>query len=357
MSVSTTDHSNINSHHGNKNIRTNTPQAKKVIIQKIDSDAPSRWLTKGIDDFKVSNINSLLYGLIFAIAGIITIWFIRGNPYLVMAIITGFYLVGPPVAAGLYDMSQRIESGESPSLLHAVSVFGRNTRSLLGLTLILGVLMVAWTGVATLITTAFLGGESSGLTNLFSGELSIPFSGVLLIGGILLALLASAVAITFLPLLSNKQMGTITVLVILGLIMLAWVRAMVLAINAFLDNSDAIASGWNEMINNPQFLSFLAVFLIVGLLFAGLAFTLSVISVPLIIHRRVGVMTAIATSIEAVKKNPLPMFRWAATIAVLIAVGLGLFFIGLAVALPIIGHASWHAYREIIVDSTDNLGN
>ncbi len=352
MSVSTTDHGNISSNHGNENVRTNTQQAKKFIIQKIDSDAPSRWLTKGIDDFKVSNINSLLYGLIFAIAGIITIWFIRGNPYLVMAIITGFYLVGPPVAAGLYDMSQRIENGEPPSLLHAVSVLGRNTRSLLGLTLILGVLMVAWTGVATLITNAFLGGESSGLTNLFSGELSIPFSGVLLIGGILLALLASAIAITFLPLINNKQMGTITVLIILGLIMLAWVRAMVLAINAFLDNSDAIASGWNEMMNNPQFLSFLAVFLIVGLLFAGLAFTLSVIAVPLIIHRRMGVMTAIATSIKAVKKNPLPMFRWAATIAVLIAVGLGLFFVGLAVALPIIGHASWHAYREVIVDST-----
>jgi len=72
--------------------------------------------------------------------------------------------------------------------------------------------------------------------------------------------------------------------------------------------------------------------------------------VPLIIHRKVGVMAAISTSISAVKKNPLPMFRWAATIAVLIAVGLGLFFIGLAVALPIIGHASWHAYREIIID-------
>ncbi len=351
MSVSTVNHSEISSKNNNKS-RANTQQSRSFEIRKISRDAPSRWLMKGIDDFKISNTNSLLYGLIFSIAGGITIWFTRSNPYLVMAIITGFYLVGPPVAAGIYDMSQRIERGESPSLIHAVSVLGRNTRSLLGLTLILGVLMVTWTGVATLITNAFLGGESSGVASLFTGELSIPFSGVLLIGGILLALLASAIAITFLPLLNNKQMGTVTVLVILGLIMLAWVRAMVLAINAFLDNSSAIASGWNEMMNNPQFLSFLGVFLAVGLLFAGLAFTLSVIAVPLIIHRRVGVMTAISTSIKAVKKNPLPMFRWAATIAVLIAVGLGLFFVGLAVALPIIGHASWHAYREVIVDKS-----
>ena len=349
MSVSIADNSNINSNHSSKG-HENARDSINFEIRKIDRDAPSRWLMKGIDDFKTSNTNSLLYGLIFAIAGGITIWFTRSNPYLVMAIITGFYLVGPAVAAGIYDMSQRIEKGETPSLLHAVSVLGKHTRSLLGLTLILGVLMVIWTAVATLITNAFLGGESTGVTSLFSGELSIPFFGVLLIGGILLALLASAIAITFLPLLDNKQMGTVTVLVILGLIMLAWVRAMVLVINAFLDNSSAIASGWSEMMNNPQFLSFLGVFLVVGLLFAGLAFTLSVIAVPLIIHRRVGVMTAISTSIKAVKKNPLPMFRWAATIAVLIAVGLGLFFVGLAVALPIIGHASWHAYREIIVD-------
>ena len=349
MSVSTADSSNIHISSSTQS-HTNNHQTNNFEIRKIDNNAPSRWLSKGIEDFKIANINSLLYGLLFTVAGGITIWLTRSNPYLVMAIVTGFYLVGPPVAAGIYEMSRRIEKGESPSLIHAISILGRNTRSLLGLTLILGALMIAWTGAATLITNVFLGVEGTGIMSIFSGELSIPFSGVLLIGGILLALLASAISITFLPLLNNKQMGTITVLVILGLIMLAWVRAMVLAINAFLDNSDAITSGWNEMANNPHFLSFLGVFLIVGLIFAGIAFTLSVIAVPLIIHRKVGVMTAISTSIKAVKKNPLPMFRWAATIAVLIAVGLGLFFIGLAVALPIIGHASWHAYREVIVD-------
>jgi uncharacterized membrane protein len=72
--------------------------------------------------------------------------------------------------------------------------------------------------------------------------------------------------------------------------------------------------------------------------------------VPLIIDRHVNVFTAISTSVKAVIKNPVPMFRWAATIAVLIAVGMSLFFIGLAIAMPVIGHASWHAYREIIVD-------
>ncbi|SEB08085.1 hypothetical protein SAMN05660964_03448 [Thiothrix caldifontis] len=63
---------------------------------------------------------------------------------------------------------------------------------------------------------------------------------------------------------------------------------------------------------------------------------------------RIGVMTAMVTSIRAVYKNPVVMMRWAATIAVVILVGMATFFIGLAVTLPLIGHASWHAYRETV---------
>ncbi len=330
-----------------------TTLSPHIEIRKVDNSAASRWLSKGIEDFKTANINSLLYGLLFVIAGAITIWFIRDNPVFIMAIVTGFYLVGPPIAAGLYDMSQQIEQGNKPSLLHAISVLGRNTRCLLGLTLILGALMVAWTGVATIIVNNFFGEHmvfGGGWNSLFAGEHAFAFAGILLISGIVMAMIASAVSLTFAPLLDHKQMGTITVLLILALIMFAWVRTMVLAINAFLDNTEMIASGWSALFSSTQFWPFLAVFLIAGLIFAAIAFTLSVIAVPLIIDRRVNVLTAISTSVEAVKKNPLAMLRWAATIAGLIAVGLGLFFVGLAIALPIVGHASWHAYRELIVE-------
>lgn len=89
-------------------------------------------------------------------------------------------------------------------------------------------------------------------------------------------------------------------LAIQGLIMLAWVRVMVLAINSFIDNSEMTSNGWHAILINPQFLSFLAAFLLVGLIFARAAFIISVISVPMIIDRRVSVMTAITTSIKAV---------------------------------------------------------
>lgn len=338
---------NQGTHHG-----AHDQLSPKIEIRTVDNGAASRWLNQGIQDFRESNIHSLLYGLVFVIAGAITIWYTRSNPIFVMAIVTGFYLVGPPVAAGLYEMSRRLEKGERPSLIHAISVLGRNTRCLLGLTLILGLVMIAWTTVATLLVNVFFGdasGFSSGWNALFSGDQALPFAGILLIGGIILAMIASAVSLTFAPLLDHRQMGTITVLAILALIMFAWVRTMILAINAFVDNPDTLASGWAALISEPQFSTFLIVFLIAGLLFAAFAFAISVIAVPLIIHRRVGVLTAIHASLSAVRKNPLPMFRWAATIAGLIAVGLGLFFVGLAIALPIIGHASWHAYRDLVV--------
>ncbi len=321
-----------------------------VSIREIQSNASVSWLQKGIEDLKTSNIHSIMYGLLFVIAGAIAIWFTRHNPLYVMILLSGFYLVGPTVSAGLYDISRRLEKGEDPSFLHAVSVLGYNLQCLVGLSLILGAILLAWTGVASLIVTAFFG-TGSGITSLLIGENQvIPFSGVLMIGGLLLALVASAASLLLLPLLNNRQIGTISLLAILGLTMLAWVRIMIFAINAFIENAQMISSSWNALLNEPRFLFFLLLFIAVGLVFAAFAFTISVVAVPMIIHRRVSAFSAITTSIAAVKKNPVALFRWAATIAVMIAVGMGLFFVGLALALPLIGHASWHAYRELVVE-------
>jgi uncharacterized membrane protein len=332
---------------------THTENDALPTIRKVDRTAPNRWLAKGIDDFITANPASLMYGILFVVAGALTIWLTQANPVFVLAIVTGFYLVGPPVAAGVYDMRQRIEKGEKPSLIHAISVLGNNVRCLLGMVFILGGLMLAWTVVAGILVslffenTAAITGSWEAIT---SGSQALPFSGVLFLGGVILALLASGVSLTFLPLLSQRKMGTISVLLILAAIMLAWVRAMVMAVNAFVDNGEMIAGSWNALLNEPQFIPFLVVFLLVGLVFAAVAFTISVVSVPLIIERQIDVFTAIKTSVQAVRKNPITMMRWAATIAVLLAVGMGFFFVGLAVVLPIIGHASWHAYREIIVE-------
>lgn len=86
----------------------------------------------------------------------------------------------------------------------------------------------------------------------------------------------------------------------------------------------------------------------IGFLFAVVALTLSVVSFPLLLDRPVSASAAVATSIRAVRANPGPMAVWGLIIAVALFVGSLPFFIGLALILPILGHATWHLYRAVV---------
>ena len=87
----------------------------------------------------------------------------------------------------------------------------------------------------------------------------------------------------------------------------------------------------------------------IGFLFAVAALTLSVVSFPLLLDRPVGALAAVATSVRAVRTNPGPMAVWGLVIAVALFAGSVPLFIGLAVILPILGHATWHLYRKVVV--------
>jgi uncharacterized membrane protein len=92
---------------------------------------------------------------------------------------------------------------------------------------------------------------------------------------------------------------------------------------------------------------FFLTYLATGAIFALLAFMLSVVSAPMIFDRAVDTNRAILTSIKAVGANPAAMAVWAAVIAALTAIGFASFLIGLVVVLPLLGHATWHAYRDL----------
>ena len=87
----------------------------------------------------------------------------------------------------------------------------------------------------------------------------------------------------------------------------------------------------------------------VGFLFAVAVLMISVVSFPLMLDRHAGAGEAIATSIRAVLRNPVPMAAWGVIVAVLLVVGSLPAFLGLAVVIPLLGHATWHLYREVIV--------
>lgn len=91
-----------------------------------------------------------------------------------------------------------------------------------------------------------------------------------------------------------------------------------------------------------------ASWLALGGVLAAPIFASSVVSIPLMLDRRVGVMPAVLTSWQVVLANPLPMALWAACIMLLVLVGFATALLGLVVLLPLLGHASWHAYVELV---------
>ncbi len=111
------------------------------------------------------------------------------------------------------------------------------------------------------------------------------------------------------------------------------------SILGFVDQVFTTSAGWTLIIVGSG----------VGFLFATLAFTISVISFPMLLDRDVGIVMAVQTSIRAVLANPITMGMWGFIIAGTLFIGALPVFVGLAVALPVIGHAAWHLYRKVVV--------
>jgi len=97
-----------------------------------------------------------------------------------------------------------------------------------------------------------------------------------------------------------------------------------------------------------QLAVFLAIGSAVGSIFALLTFMFSAFSLPMICDREVDAVTAIVTSVNAVLRNKRAMALWALLIVVLTGIGFATALLGLALTVPLLGHATWHAYREAI---------
>jgi uncharacterized membrane protein len=104
-------------------------------------------------------------------------------------------------------------------------------------------------------------------------------------------------------------------------------------------------------LTTEQGLSMIVAGSIAGGALALIAYAISVLSVPILMRHDVDVLTAISTSVRTVTAHPGPMLLWGWLIAVLTAIGLATMFIGLIVVFPLIGHATWHAYRGIVIDA------
>ena len=128
-------------------------------------------------------------------------------------------------------------------------------------------------------------------------------------------------------------------MLVLLIIFLVWARAGAM-ISVFFPARGQPT--WRDMV------TYLGIGSAVGAVFAALTFAVSAFSLPMLVHRRVDAVTAAVTSINAVLRNRLVMAVWLALIVLGLLLGFATFFIGLAVVLPVIGHAAWHGYLDAI---------
>lgn len=108
--------------------------------------------------------------------------------------------------------------------------------------------------------------------------------------------------------------------------------------------ADTIWGGVMEQITSAQALAYLAI----GGVLACVVFARSVVSVPLIIDRDVDAQTAVRTSLRATWRDFPAMVVWAALIVLLVAFGFVTFLLGMIVVFPLLGHATWHAYDDLV---------
>lgn len=241
-----------------------------VIRVGLPLSAPFEWLRLGWGDLKASGFASLFYGFCFAVGGLVFFLVFRHAVQLLMALTTGFMLIGPFLAIGLYEISRQHEYGKRPSLKEILAVGRRNLACNSLYSLILVVLYLLWARASLVVFALFYqGGMPS-------------------------------------------------------------VESFIAQIVKF-DNID-----------------FLLIYLAIGGLFAGLVFALSVVSIPMMLDRNEDTVTAMLASFLAFIRNFPVMLVWGALIAALGLIGIATAFIGHIILMPLVGHATWHAYRAMI---------
>jgi len=137
--------------------------------------------------------------------------------------------------------------------------------------------------------------------------------------------------------------------VALTILMILWMKIAMLLFALFFGLQEFTPDELvTTMLASPNTIPFLVIGNLFGAVLAAAAFSISAVSIPFLLHKDADVMTAMITSIKACNRNPVTMFFWATIIVGMMAISVVTAFAALAVILPVIGHASWHAYRDMV---------
>lgn len=242
------------------------PQVRHIVAKGVIG-----WLPKGWEDLRAAPAASLFYGIVLAAMGFVLARFVSAAAY-ELALVTGFLLVGPFLAMGLYDISRRRERGEGVAFASTLTAWKDNVPAIGFYAVILALLMAVWIRVSVVVVALFFEGG----------------------------------------------MPTTETLV-------------------------------HDILTSENGLFFVAAYGAAGAGFALLVFSTSVVSLPMLLDRaKMDTLTAMIVSFNAVRMNFGPMLLWGAIIVALTAIGFATYYLGLIVVMPVIGHATWHAYRAVV---------
>ncbi|MER9879788.1 MULTISPECIES: DUF2189 domain-containing protein [unclassified Mesorhizobium] len=244
-------------------------------VRRISTEDLLDALRLGVEDFWAKPSHYVFLCLIYPVVGLIlTQWTSGSNAIqLIYPLMSGFALVGPFAAIGLYEISRRREFGMDTSWWHALDV--RHSPALPAIAVIgimLVVLFLLWLFTAQSIYTSLYGNQP-------------PTS-----------------------------------------------------IVGFIREVLTTSKGWTLILLGN----------LAGFAFAAVVLATTVVAFPLLLDRDVGAVSAVETSARAVLTNPLQMALWGLMVAVLLVIGSIPLFAGLAVVMPILGHATWHLYRRVV---------
>lgn len=239
-------------------------------IRRVPATAAFRWLALGWNDLQATGFRGCFYGIVFACMGLLLSSVYQTHWQFTMGVTAGFFLMGPFICAGLYELSRQRARGEVVHLGDSLVCWKRNPGSIGFFAAILTFAMIVWARVSVVMFALF----STTDFPTMQGVIYSIFS------------------------LSNTEF------------LLAW-------------------GG-------------------VGFIFASLVFSISVISVPLMLDRRTDTMMAIFGSVRTLFVNTATVYLWAMLIVIIIGLSLALWFVPLVITAPLIGHATWHAYQDMM---------
>lgn len=252
-------------------------------------------LAKGFDDFKAVPTHLIFLILIYPVIMLLLGRIAAGYDVLPMVfpLLAGYTLIGPLVAIGMYELSRRREEGLDTSRVHLFDVLkSPSFGAIVTLGIVLVIIYFAWLIVALAIFKSTFGGP------------------------------APASTVTFIWQIITLEFGS----------------GAPGSIGEFASQVFTTTAGWRLFVLGSG----------TGLFFAVGVLALSVVSFPMLLDRKVSAWMAAKTSVRAFAANPVTMSVWGLIVAAALVIGTLPLFVGLAIVMPVLGHATWHLYRKVV---------